>query len=335
MTVPNQTVIPNVSTALECCKKTISVNSTSFFYNRHSKDCVVSQMSPFHTTNNLIEAAGFQYFYKDAPKCGLPPVVVNATLLSVSKDGDDVYKAYYNCTEEYRFITSHSTCIGTSWSDGVECKALDSCKAIKACNSGYTTDGEYWMYPSGLNHQRARIYCKVMSSVNPTEYLTLKGDNYAEFPPGGYSQSNGCNAHTGVQGDQGKTIFNKIRIYVQNMTVEGKDYSFTSQEFGIPIPYGEARACSTHNTDICPHRGKAKLDITLTGLSFSSSIGWMNGGWQGIFEVVSQTDHEVYVTGDGACGGGTPNGPIKLQTDMLYSPPLTSATEPTCILDEL
>ncbi|ESO82933.1 hypothetical protein LOTGIDRAFT_169754 [Lottia gigantea] len=193
-------------------------------------------------------------------------------------------------------------------------QAIDTCRDIKVCNSKYTTDGEYWMYPRILNFQRAKLYCKDMNSHNPKEYLTLNEENYAEYPNGSSLGHGEC------------------KVDSNNMVVVQTDYGFTHQEYGNPVPYGKAIGCSfLHNVTKCQVHGSVEMNISLTGLIFDSSTNWVWFGHQAYIVKTKRTDHEIFIVGDGGCGGGKPNGQIKLLIDKSYTPPLASATEPKCV----
>ncbi|ESO92556.1 hypothetical protein LOTGIDRAFT_162464 [Lottia gigantea] len=204
-------------------------------------------------------------------------------------------------------------------------KAPSFCKDIQGCQTVYY-DGEYWLYPDAYNNTiETKIYCHDMMTDSPKEYLTLHAPNSVESPKGQYVSSS-CTLNTRVWSVTGKTEFLKIGINPETMTIDPEDYRFTNQVYGKSRPYGLAFGCSL-SFKTCPLRANAILNIKLTGLVFDPPNEWVAYKFTGKMQMQVKTDHEVRLLGDGYCGGAIHEGPIKLQPDANYRPPIYSAKE--------
>ncbi|XP_041370257.1 uncharacterized protein LOC121384093 isoform X2 [Gigantopelta aegis] len=202
----------------------------------------------------------------------------------------------------------------------------ETCEEVKTL-TGATTDGEYWLYPPGLARQRVRIFCHDMAG-QPKEFLTLLHPNTGDHPNIGNKNCHGI-AESPIPHRSGSSNFTKIRVYIQTMVVDRRDYTF-AMTTGRPVPYGEANDCfsihySGHMAE-CGIRGNFRIDTSGTGLVVDQSLRWNPVGWRPYATWHRSDDGAVIdLTCGGWCGGCVPDGDIRLtvQTDTVSMKPGT------------
>ncbi|ESO96452.1 hypothetical protein LOTGIDRAFT_159863 [Lottia gigantea] len=195
---------------------------------------------------------------------------------------------------------------------------VQSCAQVKLCDPNYTTDGEYWLYPAIYNYRPVKIYCKGMNTPTPSEYLTLFETNLFMYQNNRYTDGTSCSMETYEHENSGRTLYNKIGVDIRTMTIIETDSNFTTQIQGKVVRYGWVQSCSGY-TSSCDYKGVAGMSVADTGLIFSGMNEWIKFGTDGEFSTVLRNDHTIALKGDGACGGGKPKYPIKLETDPSFS----------------
>ncbi|ESO96451.1 hypothetical protein LOTGIDRAFT_159862 [Lottia gigantea] len=182
-----------------------------------------------------------------------------------------------------------------------------------------------------------------MNTPTPSEYLTLHSPNFFAFSNHRYIDGTSCSSESYNHENSGRTDYSKIGVdiktkmkskwlfyFIQTMTIIETDSNFTDQIEGEVMRYGWVHACSGY-TSTCYHNGVAAMTVTDTGFIFSRLNEWIKFGTDGIFSTVVRNDHQIILQGDGACGGGKPKYPIKLEIDPSFKPSHDSATEPVCV----
>lgn len=128
------------------------------------------------------------------------------------------------------------------------------------------TDGEYWIYPMAANGRRTKIFCHDMAN-EPSHFITLKNTN-------SFVEHDGSNWIVSFQQCQSslnhplkRVEFTKVKIEIEDMVVNGTDYTFTSVTGSPTIKYGESKDCNgQYYLNPCPHFGHAVIDTRETGL---------------------------------------------------------------------
>ncbi|XP_078661610.1 A disintegrin and metalloproteinase with thrombospondin motifs 9-like [Branchiostoma floridae x Branchiostoma belcheri] len=128
-----------------------------------------------------------------------------------------------------------------------------SCSEVKSVNPA-ADDGEYTLHPfSADNDVSLRVYCHVIASENPKEFLTLPAgaeENYSIVSSDQLLGSTWFLCPGILQQDQyvsraGTTKFSKLRIKFENSSVEviRVDYTFASTCGPNEISYAHAGDC--------------------------------------------------------------------------------------------
>ncbi|XP_062584985.1 A disintegrin and metalloproteinase with thrombospondin motifs 9-like [Saccostrea cucullata] len=197
----------------------------------------------------------------------------------------------------------------------------ESCQDI-ASSTGITTDGEYWIYPRATNRKRVKIFCYNMAS-NPSEYITL--GNLNSFIQ--HDQSNwpikGKQCQSSYKLPLKRVNFNKVGIKIQNMEVNGLDYTFTLLTGTPTVPYGEIRDCNGEAfRNPCPHFANATINTKGTGLVIDPSLSWetLAGSHTELRDFQKSTDDsEISFTCAGWCARcGPKSGPITFQVSNEF-----------------
>ncbi|XP_061171906.1 A disintegrin and metalloproteinase with thrombospondin motifs 9-like [Saccostrea echinata] len=197
----------------------------------------------------------------------------------------------------------------------------ESCKDVTTC-SGTTTDGEYWIYPQATNRKRVKIYCNNMA-FNPTEYITLKNPN--SFID--HDQSNWPIMWQQCQSSYipplKRVDFQKVGIQIQNMEVNGMDYSFALLTGTPTISYGRIRDCNGESfRSPCPHFASATINTKGTGLVIDPSLTWgvIDGSYPEMRNFQKSTDDsEISFTCSGWCSTCGPKpGPVVFQVSNEF-----------------
>lgn len=86
--------------------------------------------------------------------------------------------------------------------------AAKSCAEVKS-KFKVTADDDYWLYPVVFAGKPVKMYCHLMDTASPGEYITLPNYN-GGFRPGVYRFSCGSETPTGF--GEGVYQFLKIRV---------------------------------------------------------------------------------------------------------------------------
>ncbi|XP_019639592.1 PREDICTED: A disintegrin and metalloproteinase with thrombospondin motifs 9-like, partial [Branchiostoma belcheri] len=156
-----------------------------------------------------------------------------------------------------------------------------SCSEVKSVNPA-ADDGEYTLHPfSADNDVSLRVYCHVIASENPKEFLTLPAgaeENYSIVSsdqllgstwflcPGILQQPYVSRA--------GTTKFSKLRIKFENSSVEviRVDYTFASTCGPNEISYAHAGDCYSEGQGCA--KGTFKVNLTGTELKLAPGVHW-------------------------------------------------------------
>lgn len=169
-------------------------------------------------------------------------------------------------------------------------------------------DKDYVINVLGRN---VSVYCHGMRSGNPVEYLTLSKDteNYSEIyeqrlkdpstcPFNGERRQN-CPCDNVPVPSSGLTVFLKIRLNITSLRVDSKDYTFSKQIKGRPVPFGEAGDCYSNSKRGCP-QGRFSIDLSGTGMRISHDTTWVGKGSNTSFWV-NKIEENMKIAG--RCGG--------------------------------
>ncbi|XP_050416304.2 uncharacterized protein LOC126830088 isoform X2 [Patella vulgata] len=260
-----------------------------------------------------------------AKSCGRIPTIVNGAGTAKSTLFPSV--ATYTCKKGTIMKGSKYVKCMTSGKWAVQPKCVvTSCAQLKLCNSEYR-DGEYWIQIPKLN--RMRVYCYGLRATKQQEYITLQHPNSATRPNLQY-QSAKCNLGLRVAVlVPGSTIWNKIALNILTGKVVVNDFRYTKQVNGSKRPYGSASACSYMNSENCPARGHALVDLRDTGFMLDPKLKWIAARAKPKCNTIRRTNHIFEGKGDGYCGGCYPSGGLTLAADLRTAAKL-KATEPVC-----
>ncbi|XP_011419542.3 A disintegrin and metalloproteinase with thrombospondin motifs 9 [Magallana gigas] len=190
-----------------------------------------------------------------------------------------------------------------------------------------TTDGDYWIYPMAANGRRTKIFCHDMAN-EPSHFITLKNTN-------SFVQHDGSNwivsdrtCQSSLNPPLKRVEFTKIKIQIEDMVVNGTDYTFTSVTGSPTIKYGESTDCNgQYYLNPCPHFGHAVIDTRGTGLIVDPSItfGLLAQHMAEMKDFIRSADgSQISFLCAGWCSRcGPKSGPIKL----LLSTEFISATD--------
>lgn len=168
-------------------------------------------------------------------------------------------------------------------------------------------DGAYTLIVAGKN---ITIYCHLMNTSSPLEYLTLTTghqDNYAEVYDKTLIRPDNC-PYQGARKDScdcflnrrsaGTTSFNKIRLNVTSLRVHSHDFTFARLVRGHQmVGYGEAGDC--YSTANCP-QGRFSINLQGTGLRVSPHTSWAGHGHRSSLWINRLEDNQKI---QGKCGG--------------------------------
>lgn len=127
--------------------------------------------------------------------------------------------------------------------------------------------------------------------------------------------------------------FTKIKIRIEDMVVNGTDYTFTSVTGSPTMKYGESHDCNgISSRDPCPHFGNATIDTRGTGLIVdpSTTFGLIDEYYAEMKDFRRSADGtQLSFLCAGFCGWcGPTSGPIKL----LLSTEFISATDARSVI---
>ncbi|XP_048751211.2 A disintegrin and metalloproteinase with thrombospondin motifs 9-like [Ostrea edulis] len=205
---------------------------------------------------------------------------------------------------------------------GSTIRVPESCVDVATC-SGITTDGEYWIYPKSSQRKRIKIFCYKLGS-DPSEYITLKNTNtFIQHDdtnwPSAFQQCSSNYTPPLKMAD-----FTKVGIQIQNMDVNGTDYTFALLTGLVTVPFGHSRDCNgERHMQSCPHYGSATINTRGTGLRIDLTLAWgVTEGWYAeLRDFNRSTDGaEISFTCAGWCGEcGPVSGPIRFQVSKEFS----------------
>lgn len=243
---------------------------------------------------------------KKEVNCGSPPQLDFKTVSYITT----IYKsqAEYRCGLGETFL---STCgIDGKWSKpNGTCKRPTTCKEFTKCGE-IVTDGEYWIYPTGLNGKKLKVYCSGMQTEHPKEYISLIRENFSFYPakkPWFF-----CVTRSNLDWQHpGKTLFKKIRINPANLKVNRTDFKFAElvpKSGNTRWSYGVAADCLFEKGSICKSQGEMRIDLTGTGLAVDRRVSWTNFGTNSRMAEFKRSKHGQVVTArcGGHCGGCKP-----------------------------
>ncbi|XP_062572692.1 uncharacterized protein LOC134234634 [Saccostrea cucullata] len=181
-----------------------------------------------------------------------------------------------------------------------------SCSDIAGC-SGITKDGEYWLYPVATNGTRVKIYCHDMQT-DPKEYVTMKNENcFIQHDPSNWlSKNERCT--TTYTPPLKKAVFSKVAINIQDMSVDGTDYTFAVRTGDFNLTFGQTSDCAGEIgfvSKTCPRFSGAKINAQGTGMIFDPTIvfGIVEGYMASILDFQRSADGaEMYFRCGGWCG---------------------------------
>ncbi|XP_045034331.1 A disintegrin and metalloproteinase with thrombospondin motifs 9 isoform X3 [Daphnia magna] len=237
-----------------------------------------------------------------ASKCGRQGSQKRSLACVNSRTGSRVSRSY--CPQEFRPIRKR------------RCRASPcgyvSCKDVLMRSGGKDRkaplpDGPYALIVAGKN---ITIYCHLMNTSSPLEYLTLTTghqDNYAEVYDKTLIRPDNC-PYQGARKDScdcflnrrsaGTTSFNKIRLNVTSLRVHSHDFTFARLVKGHQmVGYGEAGDC--YSTANCP-QGRFSINLQGTGLRVSPHTSWAGHGHRSSLWINRLEDNQKI---QGKCGG--------------------------------
>ncbi|XP_041370826.1 uncharacterized protein LOC121384483 [Gigantopelta aegis] len=151
-----------------------------------------------------------------------------------------------------------------------------SCVDLK--KRGKTHDGQYLVWPRILDGWEVNVYCHLMNTKAPKEYITLKHTNRGEHPN---IETVNCKYDTVSRYAKlsGKTSFYKVRIIIETMVVVSDDYTFAKTTGYKAIPFGHASDAYNWHRDLkkskCGPVGKFVIDMRGTGLKVDDNLSWL------------------------------------------------------------
>ncbi|KAI9551632.1 hypothetical protein GHT06_021967 [Daphnia sinensis] len=237
-----------------------------------------------------------------ASKCGRQGFQKRSLACVNSRTGSRVSRSY--CPQEFRPIRKR------------RCRASPcgyvSCKDVLMRSGGKgrkapLPDGPYTLIVAGKN---ITIYCHLMNTSSPLEYLTLTTghqENYAEVYDKTLIRPDNC-PYQGARKDScdcflnrraaGTTSFNKIRLNVTSLRVDSHDFTFARLVRGHQmVGYGEAGDC--YSTANCP-QGRFSINLQGTGLRVSPHTSWAGHGHRSSLWINRLEDNQKI---QGKCGG--------------------------------
>ncbi|XP_046562157.1 A disintegrin and metalloproteinase with thrombospondin motifs 9-like [Haliotis rubra] len=190
-----------------------------------------------------------------------------------------------------------------------------TCSEIREDNPG-AQSGEYHIIPSApqFRGMSVKVFC-LMNDTHQLEYVTLPNENIGNFP----KRSNAyCNSEVpylrfdGV-GQDGVTMYQKIRIIPSTMAVVTEDTTFTSGNKTKPHKYGMAVDCYS-STKACKGIGTFHIDTLGTGMKFATELMWTGYGHAGDLRSITRTQDGAIIdlVCGGWCGGCVPIGDMVL-----------------------
>ncbi|XP_062553913.1 A disintegrin and metalloproteinase with thrombospondin motifs 1 isoform X2 [Armigeres subalbatus] len=177
-----------------------------------------------------------------------------------------------------------------------------SCHDIQR-NRRTRLDGEYTLTVKG---QSVSIYCHNMSSIAPTEYLTLQSglvENYAIYNNKRAEIAGVCRPSSADRVDDsidyGATHYRKIRLNIHTLQVIVDDTRFTDRS-GKPQAFGSAGDCYS-NTGTCP-QGDFSINLENTPFRIRPRTQWETKGVNAVLNFLIRLE-APYKKVRARCGG--------------------------------
>ncbi|XP_046331822.2 A disintegrin and metalloproteinase with thrombospondin motifs 9-like [Haliotis rufescens] len=170
-------------------------------------------------------------------------------------------------------------------------------------NNPTAQSGEYNILPLAPQFKGAsvKVYC-LMTDTHQLEYVTLPNRNIGNFPK---RSNKDCVKEMpylvddGV-GQDGVTVFHRIRVQPSTMTVVRTDTTFTSGNKTKPHTFGSAEDCYSIPGS-CKRIGTFNIDTLGTGMKFSTNLTWTEKGTVGKVHSITRTQNGAVI--DVVCGG--------------------------------
>ncbi|XP_011497434.1 PREDICTED: A disintegrin and metalloproteinase with thrombospondin motifs 9-like [Ceratosolen solmsi marchali] len=166
-------------------------------------------------------------------------------------------------------------------------------------------DGEYTLHVGG---RYMSIYCHGMEGSEPLEYLTLptgERENYAEIYdkrlrnphtcPFDGRRNDSCECMTESVTISGRTLFKKVRINVNTLSIIGDDYRFSMKIGANNIEFGKAGDCYSRMN--CP-QGRFAINLSGTLLMLSPEVHWPKQ--KNAYVIINKINNQRII---GKCGG--------------------------------
>ncbi|XP_046580868.1 A disintegrin and metalloproteinase with thrombospondin motifs 9-like [Haliotis rubra] len=163
------------------------------------------------------------------------------------------------------------------------------------------------------------VYC-LMNDTHQLEYVTLPNENIGNFPK---ISNDNCGSEEpylkdGGVGQDGVTVYQKIRIIPSTMTVVRTDSTFTSGTKTKPHQFGKAEDCYSYDGN-CKRIGTFHIDTLGTGMKFASDLKWTGEGYAAKVHSITRTQDGAIIdlVCGGWCGGCVPVGDMVLYPNSL------------------
>ena len=165
------------------------------------------------------------------------------------------------------------------------------------------TDGEYTLFLGGDTDKPYTVYCADMATT-PREFLTLTGENFAQYTAGGSSP-----------GTSVRTTYTRVRFVVDGPAIDITDRTFATSTGMLDhansnmqvtsMPFGTAMDCRGNHSAT----GVAAIDLRNTQFALVGSGSFQSGGFQpGSSLSITSNNQVAAITGGGSCGWVSPLG---------------------------
>lgn len=209
------------------------------------------------------------------------------------------------CDQPSSCKSCHSLALSESHSHSF--LVLGSCKGLQRSQHIYK-DGEYYLTVRG---RKVPIYCSNMSTANPLEYITLRGnyrtfllnlslidarpyiadykENYSSYYGKRSRDKDQCMYYDSDQYEDpsipsGQTFFSKVRIDLHTLQVIVDDYAFAHTIGKRKQPFGTAGDCFS-STQRCP-RGAFSISFENTKFRIRPRTRWEAHGMNATHQFV-------------------------------------------------
>lgn len=189
--------------------------------------------------------------------------------------------------------------------------------------SGPLPDNEHILNIQG---KALKVFCAGMQTEMPQEYITLttgEGENFSEIfgyrlndptlcPTNGSNRED-CECRKDY-GSAGITIFSKVRLDINTMSILTTDWQFSFTQEGQQVPFATAGDC--YSASHCP-QGQFQVNLSGTGFKVADEAAWITHGNYAVADVhKSQDGSRVSGVCGGYCGKCTPSSVSQLPVDV-------------------